>query len=67
MTYQQKVHKQEFCDSTCYKIPYFTDSTFSHIVQDVMPHLFILLVATSCRIVTLSSQEFRNKNCHTIM
>ena len=30
MMCQQKVQKQEFCDSVCYKIPYFTDSTFSH-------------------------------------
>ena len=34
MTCQQKVQKQEFCDSVCYKIPYFTDSCDLRILHD---------------------------------
>ena len=30
---QQKVQKQEFCDSVCHKIPYFTDSCEFRILQ----------------------------------
>ena len=31
---QQKVQKQEFSDSVCYKIPYFTDSCDLRILND---------------------------------
>ena len=34
MTCQQKVQKQEFCDSACYKISYFTDSSDLRILHD---------------------------------
>ena len=34
MMCQQKVQKQEFCDSVCYKILYFTDSCDLRILRD---------------------------------
>ena len=49
MMCQQKVQKQEFCDSVCYKILYFIDSCELRILHD----LSVLQNSCELRIIIL--------------
>ena len=50
---QQKVQKQEFCNSVCYKIPYFTDSCDLRILHDSVR----VLVDNSCELRVIILHE----------
>ena len=50
---QQKVQKQEFCDSVCYKIPYFTDSCELRILHGSVTRQSVLQNFCELRIIIL--------------